>query len=216
MGDITHGVFIENEIRYNQPGRIVTLGPFFSQMQAGAAQAKLREGHARYAQPLTDDEARMQEGVEWTQTINALNRGRRWALRRLFERLSPLLAPEIAVAVVPSHAAFVVDTPIRELARLLAEAAGRTDATDCLERHQTIPQILFGGSSTPTLHRRTIHVRHPERIAGRRVLLLDDIAKSGSSLITCQTMLHEAGATVVQAVALARVTIPTPLPQRID
>jgi hypothetical protein len=199
------GIFIEAENRYNQPGRIVTFGPFFPQVQTGTAQERLREARAGYAVASAED-AGLREGVEWTRTINALNRGRRWALRRLFERLDPQLAPGIAVAVVPSHAAYVVDTPIRELACLLAASSERIDATDCLERHQTIPQIVFGGSSTRTLHRQTVHLLYPEKIIGQRVLLLDDIAKSGASLIACQDMLHEAGAILVQAVALARVS----------
>jgi predicted amidophosphoribosyltransferase len=45
---------------------------------------------------------------------------------------------------------------------------------------------------------------HPELVAGHDVLLLDDIAKSGASLRACEEMLLEAGASLVQMLALGR------------
>ncbi|MES2461286.1 MAG: phosphoribosyltransferase, partial [Armatimonadota bacterium] len=113
------------------------------------------------------------------------------------------------------------DTPMRQLARELVSGAApvvpgaaeegsvtsvsRIDATDCLVRHTKIVRIVFGGPSTPSLHRRTIRCECGEKIAGKRVLLLDDIAKSGQSLLACRAMLYEAGASFVQAAALGRV-----------
>ena len=82
------------------------------------------------------------------------------------------------------------------------------DATSCLVRHTTIRRIVFGGPSTRALHRQTVRVENPSLVVGRRVLLLDDIAKkSGVSLEACREMLYEAGAKVVQAMALGKVII---------
>lgn len=198
-------VFAEAGRQYDRPGKIVTLGPFYPQAQAGAARGLLREARAGYDAGRADV-GQVQSGVEWTRTINALSKDRRWAHRLLFERLHPLLADGIAVAVVPAHTAYTVDAPLRALARQLAAEGGRVDATSCLERHTPIRRILFGGPSTRALHRQTIHVLHPELVRGRSVLLLDDIAKSGASLIACREMLYEAGAAAVQALALGRVT----------
>ncbi len=207
--DTPPAVFTDAGGRYDRPGKIVTLGVFYPQADAGAARGLLREHRPPYGAD-TPDLRRVREGVDWTATVNALNRGRRWAQRRCLERLDPLLAEGVAIAIVPSHAAYVVDTPIRDLARLLAASGNRVDATDCLERHTGIRQILFGGHSTRLLHRRTVHVLNPELIQGRPVLLLDDIAKSGSSLMACRDLLLEAGAAAVQALALARVVAPEP------
>src|SRR3712207_8788332 len=44
-----------------------------------------------------------------TRWINEMNRGRKWVLTRLFERLDPLLEEGIALAVVPSHDPFQDD-----------------------------------------------------------------------------------------------------------
>ncbi|MBV9850580.1 MAG: hypothetical protein JO250_12985 [Armatimonadetes bacterium] len=204
--DATPSVFVEAGRRYDQPGKVVTLGPYYPQAQAGAAKGLLREAKAGYAAGGADL-GRVRSGMDWTRVINALGKGRRWPQRLLFERLHPLLAEGIAVAVVPSHIAYAVDAPIRELARRLAAEGGRVDATACLERHTTIRRIIFGGPSTRALHRQTIAVVHPELIQGQRVLLLDDIAKSGASLTACRELLYEAGAARVQALALGRVTI---------
>jgi phosphoribosylpyrophosphate synthetase len=74
-------------------------------------------------------------------------------------------------------------------------------------RHMTIRRITFGGPSTKALHRQTIRVENPHRVEGKRVLLLDDITKSGASLLACREMLYEAGATLVQAMALGKVIV---------
>jgi phosphoribosylpyrophosphate synthetase len=204
--DTAGTVFTEAGRRYDRPGKVVTLGPFYPQAQAGAARGLLREAKASY-DARNADQAQVQSDMDWTRTINALGKDRRWAHRLLFERLHPLLADGVALAVVPAHTAYTVDDPLRELARRLAAEGGRVDATGCLERHTPIRRILFGGPSTRALHRQTIHVLHPELIQGRPVLLLDDIAKSGASLVTCRELLSEAGASTVQALALGRVTV---------
>ena len=204
-------VFRPEWAQHDRPGKIVTLGAFYPQALAGQARGLLRERRAGYGPERADaDWGRVQEGVAWTRLIGALGKGRRWPQRRLLERLGPMLAGGIAVAVVPSHVAYAVDAPLRELARRLAAEAGRTDATDCLERHTTIRRILFGGPSTRALHRATVAVTRPELVQGRAVLLLDDVAKSGASLVACRELLLEAGASSVQAVALGRVVVTPP------
>ncbi len=206
MSDARRVVFTDTGSRYDRPGKIVTLGLFYPQADAGTARGLLRESGRPYGDSDVDRE-RVREGMDWTATVNALNRGRRWAQRRCFETLDPLLAEDVAVAVVPSHAAYVVDTPIRALARLLASSGNRVDAADCLERHTGVRRILFGGPSTRALHHRTVHVLSPELVRDRPVLLLDDIAKSGASLTACRELLLAAGAASVQSLALARVVV---------
>lgn len=193
-------IFTAGGEQYNRPEKIVTLGHYYAQGRSAAAQKSVREGRAGY------NAGRVYENAGWTRLINALNGERQWPLKRLYAVLDPLLLPGIALAVVPPHRAFQAFWPLRTLAQTLA-ANGRVDATSCLVRHTTIRRILYGGPSTRALHTQTIQVEDPERVAGRRVLLLDDIAKSGASLVACRELLLEAGAETVQAMALGRVIV---------
>lgn len=217
--DDNPAVFLAAWPAYNKPGRIVTLGHYYPQRQGNAAKTLLRETRSEYsaaASPFNTsntgfnrgvfNRAVMRQNLGWTQLLNALNADRQWPLKRLFALLDPMLASDIALAVVPTHLAYQAFWPTRTLAQRLAEQ-GRIDATSCLVRHETVKRITFGGPSTRLLHRQTIRVEHPELVAGRRVLLLDDIAKSGASLVACRELLLEAGATVVQAMAIGRVIV---------
>ena len=196
--------------RYNRPGRIVTLGHYYGQAQQPAAGNQVRETRGAY---VTGADARVRDAWRWTRWINALQKDRKWVVARLAAQIGPMLEEGIALAVVPSHAAFHVFSPTRTLAQTLAAEGGRVDATDCLVRVETIRRIVWGGPSTRALHRATIRVERPELVQDRSVLLLDDIAKSGASLVACRELLLEAGASAVQAMALGRVVVPGEPPQ---
>jgi phosphoribosylpyrophosphate synthetase len=203
----SNSVFFSAWHAYDKPGSIVTLGHYYPQEPGTAAKSLLRESRSEYRvhDPSSNIRA-MRRNLGWTTLITALNADRQWPKKRLFELLDPMLKSDIAIAVVPPHTAYQAFWPTRTLARQLAEH-GRVDATSCLVRHTTIKRITFGGPSSRELHRQTIRVENAELVQGRQVLLLDDITKSGASLLACREMLLEAGAAVVQAMALGRVII---------
>jgi phosphoribosylpyrophosphate synthetase len=198
----SRAVFGSDWPQYNQPDRIVTLGHYYPRSLVETAQELVREPGAAY--PIGTDARAIRQNLGWTRLINALNDERKWPLKRLFALLDPMLEKEIALAVVPTHIAYKAFWPMRALAQQLA-ANGRVDATGCLLRHTTVRRITYGGPSTRELHRRTIRVENLAAVQGRRVLLLDDIAKSGASLLACRELLYEAGAERVQAMALGQV-----------
>jgi len=202
LPDSPPGVFVPAADHFNRPARIVTLGHVYASGQGRAAANAVRESRAPYG---ADPQA-VARHAGWTRLVAALNAGRQWPLRRLFDQLDPLLAPDIAVCAVPPHRAYQAFWPTRTLAQRLA-SNGRIDATACLVRQTTIRRIVFGGPSTRALHRATVRVEEAHLVRGRRVLLLDDIAKSGASLVACRELLLEAGAASVQAVALGRVIV---------
>ena len=195
-----NSIFTHAGSRYNHPAKIVTLGHVYAQGKASDA-GRVRESRTEYNAGVIQDNA------WWTRLIHALNQGRKWPLKQLCAALDPLLEPGIALAVAPPHRAFQAFWPLRALAQMLAEN-GRIDATGCLVRHTTIRRIVYGGPSTRALHRQTIQLEHGELVEGRSVLLLDDIAKSGASLMACRELLLGAGAETVQAMALGRVIVP--------
>jgi hypothetical protein len=201
-------LFVSAWPQYNRPARIVTLGHYYPRDQIGVANDLVREPGGIYTAGAPADPKTVRRNLGWTKLINALNDERQWPLKRLFAMLDAILEPDVALAVVPTHTAYQAFWPMRTLARRLAEH-GRVDATSCLVRHTTIRRITFGGPSTRALHRQTIRVEHPQLIQDRRVLLLDDIARSGASLTACRELLYEAGAALVQAMALGRVIVGT-------
>jgi hypothetical protein len=207
--NLTTALFVPAASQYNKPARIVTLGHFYPEGHKEAAKTLVREAREGYHTDTPTDLRVMQQNLGWTQLITALNDERQWPLKRLFDILDPMLEPDIALAVVPTHLAYQAFWPMRTLAQNLA-ANTRMDATSCLVRHTTIRRITFGGPSTRALHRQTIRVENAPLVEGKRVLLLDDVAKSGASLMACREMLYEAGASVVQAMAIGRVIIAAP------
>ena len=50
-----------------------------------------------------------------------------------------------------------------------------------------------------------LHTRHRHRVAGRRVLLIDDVLTTGATVTACTQVLMSAGAAAVDILALARV-----------
>lgn len=206
-GDRRHsGPFLPDWPQYNKPSRIVTLGHYYPQTHIAAANQLVQEARAGYRTAASANPIAIQKNLGWTQLINALNKERQWPIKRLLALLDPMLAPDIAITVVPTHMADQAFWPTRTLAQRLVTQE-RIDATSCLVRHTSIRRITFGGPSTRTLHRQTIHVENAHLVTGKRVLLLDDVAKSGASLVACREMLYESGAALVQAMALGRVIL---------
>ncbi len=108
-------IFLPAGEQYNRPAKIVTLGHYYPAGKSAAAQNAVREARAGYNAGMVRDNA------AWTRLINALNGERQWPLKRLYAVLDPLLAPGIALAVVPPHRAFQAFWPLRTLAQRLAE-----------------------------------------------------------------------------------------------
>ena len=59
---------------------------------------------------------------------------------------------------------------------------------------------------------RAFRVARPERVAGARVLLVDDVQTTGATLAACASVLRRAGAERVDVLALARVVRDEALP----
>lgn len=79
---------------------------------------------------------------------------------------------------------------------------------DCfaLVRHRkTRPQVEFSGKERINNVKNAFSVKYPDRIINRRIILIDDVMTTGSTLKECAMALRHAGAKSVDLLTVARV-----------
>lgn len=148
--------------------------------------------------------------------VLALKHGDRAELARpaalwLARAARPLLRDNMLIAPVPLHWTRLTRRRYNQSA-LLAQALSRETGLACC------PDLLIRTRRTPMLDGRGTAERsailadairpHPKRrhrLAGREILLVDDVMTSGATLTACTCACHEAGATRVSVLVLARV-----------
>ncbi len=72
-------------------------------------------------------------------------------------------------------------------------------------RYWTLPQTGLSGPARRKNIKGAFRVKKPARIAGRQVLLVDDVLTTGATVEECARVLCRAGAREVQVITLARV-----------
>lgn len=130
-----------------------------------------------------------------------------WAVQRFYDQLSPLIiAKELCFCYVPSSTKEKRNTGIRRLAMKLAALHQRTDATACLIRTKTIPKAALGGERSREIQLDSLIINQATLIAGKTVILLDDVTTTGTSMEACRDLLLVAGAKTVYCLALGQTT----------
>ena len=76
-----------------------------------------------------------------------------------------------------------------------------------LVRHKkTRPQVEFSGRQRVDNVKNAFSVKHPENIKGKRIILIDDVLTTGSTIKECASVLKKAGAKSVDVLTIARTT----------
>lgn len=92
------------------------------------------------------------------------------------------------------------------LAKELSKITGYHVDYDSVVRHKrTRPQVEFSGHARVKNVKDAFSVKHLEHIKGQRILLVDDVMTTGSTLRECAAALKAAGAKSVDTLTVARV-----------
>lgn len=91
---------------------------------------------------------------------------------------------------------------VKELSKL---AGIKADYTSLIKHKSTKPQVQFSGRERVKNVKGVFSVKHPEKIQGKRVVLIDDVMTTGSTLKECALALKKAGAKSVDTLTVARV-----------
>lgn len=91
------------------------------------------------------------------------------------------------------------------LARELSKLTGiPVDYFSLIRHRHTKPQVSFSGRARIKNVRGAFSVKHPERLKGKRVLLVDDVMTTGSTLKECAVALKKARVKSVDTLTVAR------------
>ncbi|MBD2485094.1 ComF family protein [Planktothrix sp. FACHB-1365] len=138
---------------------------------------------------------------EYSHTILELKDGKYDAINFFLKELKYFLSDEdIAITTVPPHTSANSSSGIRELAKQLVKSyINFTDAVSCLERFQNSSR-----NRTKDNHLKSIKVANSSVIQDKKVILMDDVLTTGSSIQVCKTLLLEAGAKEVKVIVLGK------------
>lgn len=92
------------------------------------------------------------------------------------------------------------------LAKELGKLSGiRTDFSAVIRHKKTRPQVEFSGHERVKNVKNAFSVKYPEKIRGQKILLIDDVMTTGSTLRECALALKASGAESIDCLTVARV-----------
>lgn len=115
--------------------------------------------------------------------------------------------PDLIIPV-PIHRLRLLQRRYNQSALLADFLAHKTQIpTDCrslIRCRNTVPQVQLSGKARRNNLKQAFEVMKPQNIKGRKIVLIDDVSTTGSTLNECAKVLHKAGAAKIYALTLAR------------
>jgi len=121
------------------------------------------------------------------------------------------------IAPVPLHSWRLVQRRYNQsalLVRTVARQTGTPAEYDLLRRDRATPSqggLGRGARRRNVANAFSVTPRHRERLAGRRILLVDDVLTTGATAESCARTLTRAGSAAVDVLTVARVVMPRTL-----
>lgn len=110
---------------------------------------------------------------------------------------------------IPLHYTRLIKRKYNQSALLCAELSKLTgipvDYNSVVRHLKTRPQVEFSGRERVKNIKGAFSVRHPKNVKGKRIVLVDDVMTTGSTLKECALVLRKAGASSVDTLTVARV-----------
>ncbi len=112
------------------------------------------------------------------------------------------------IVPTPLHYTRLLKRHYNQSALLTAELSQMTgikaDYTSLIRNRRTKPQVSFSGHARLKNVRNAFSVKHPGKIKGKRIVLIDDVMTTGATLKECALALKKAGAKSVDTLTVAR------------
>lgn len=109
---------------------------------------------------------------------------------------------------VPIHRLRLLQRRYNQSALLCGYLAAKTGIVadySVLQRcRNTVPQVQLSGAARRNNLKHAFAVVNPQIVKGKKILLIDDVSTTGSTLNECAKVLHKAGAAAVYSLTLAR------------
>ena len=115
--------------------------------------------------------------------------------------------PDLIIPV-PIHRLRLVKRRFNQSALLVKYLTQRSavaaDYSSLIRSRNTIPQVQLNGSKRRKNLNNAFTVKFPQKIKGKKIVLIDDVETTGSTLNECAKVLRKAGAKAVYSITLAR------------
>lgn len=108
------------------------------------------------------------------------------------------------IVVVPSRKENEWGEYLLIMAQTIMERVHFSDGRKVIRRSRTQPHLAFQGEYSVDTILESLELEPEADVRGRKIVLLDDVADTGKTLMACEKLLLDAGATGAFKVALAK------------